>query len=60
MEIYQNTKSSCLEKVKWKFFFYTLKTFQIAPLTGTYLKEIIRDAHKAFDSKMFNATFFTF
>ena len=60
MEIHQNTKSSCLEKAKWMFFFYTLKTLQVTPLIGTYLKEIIKDTCKALDSKMFKANFLTF
>lgn len=42
------------------FFLYTLKTLQISPLIGTYLKEIMKETHKAFDSKMFKAAFFMF
>lgn len=40
------------------FFFYILKTSEITPLIGMYFKEIIRGAHKAFNSWMFKTAFF--
>lgn len=44
MEIHQNAKSSYQGQIEWMFLFFTLKTLQIIPTMGSYLKEI-REKH---------------